>query len=175
MTNPLSKIGIIGMPFVYSMGGWSIMRHKKPVVVVVDEEPSYLQVWKKVFYSFPCEYLFVSNFDEASILLGLQKVDVLISEVVMSNGTGYELAKKACQENPSVSAVLTTTHDCDLTRFNLNHPHFHILYKPYQSIENVMHFIGDILHRKDPREDTTLDEDSWSENDAYPAVMEWKL
>lgn len=143
-------------------------------VLIVDEDTTFLKVWEKVFRTMKGFNYCLTNDPQMALTLAKEhQVDLLISEVVMVNGNGFNLAEEIHNINPQADIVLTTTYNCDLKRFNLNDPHFHILYKPYQSIEDVMHFIADILEHKDPRE--AQDEDSWSENDEFPAVMEWKL
>lgn len=143
-------------------------------VIIVDEDTTFLKVWEKVFKTLRCCNYFLTN--DPNMVLTLAKehqVDILISEVVMTNGNGFSLADEIHKINPKADVILSTTYNCDLSRFNLHNPHFHILYKPYRKIEDVIKFISNIIQHQDPRKD--IDEDSWSENEEYPAVMEWKL
>jgi two-component SAPR family response regulator len=145
-------------------------------VVIVDDDSTLLKVWEKVFQMMPeCNYCITNDPKMAEMLAREHKVDLLISEIVMEHGNGFDLAKEIHGTNPEADILLTTTYNCDLKRFNLEDPHFHILYKPYQQMEDVIKFVFDIVHKKDPRRDATIDEDSWSENESYPTVMEWKL
>lgn len=150
------------------------MKEKKPTILVVDEDPMYLKVWEKVFRIVgDINYSLTNDPLAAEALIKERKIDFLISEVIMEHKTGYHLAELARAKNTNAKIVLTTTYDCKLARFNLKKPEFAVLYKPYQSIEDVIHFISDLLNKADPRKD--LDEESWSENIDYPQVIEWKL
>lgn len=148
--------------------------NSKPKVVIVDEDTTFLKMWEKVFRLMNCCNYCITNDPQLARMIAKQgPVDLLISEVVMEKESGFKLAEEAHKINSKANIVLTTTYNCDLSRFNLKNPHFHILYKPYHSIEDVIKFVHDIMDHKDPRKD--VDEDSWSENELYPAVMEWKL
>ena len=143
-------------------------------VLIVDGDPIQLKVWEKVFRSLNCcDYCLTNDIDMASKLVRENAIDMLISEVIMEKGNGFDLAEETHKLNPMANIILTTTYNCDLRRFNLGNPRFHILYKPYQSIEDVIKFVASIFHHTDPR--TDMDEDSWSENEEFPSIMEWKL
>ncbi|OGQ48564.1 MAG: hypothetical protein A3I09_03025 [Deltaproteobacteria bacterium RIFCSPLOWO2_02_FULL_47_10] len=143
-------------------------------VVIVDEDTTFLKMWEKIFRLMNfCHYCLTNDPEMAKILAKENKIDLLISEVVMEKGSGFKLAEEIHKSNPHANIILTTTYNCDLQRFNLNHPRFHILYKPYHKIDEVIKFVANVINRKDPR--TTAEEDSWSENETFPEVMEWKL
>ena len=149
-------------------------KNNKLKVVIVDENPTYLKVWEKVFRGMDnCSYCLTNDSNNTYKIAKDEKIDLLISEVVMDDIDGFRLAEMVHKKNPKARIILTTTYDCNLKRFNLDNPHFHILHKPYHKIEDVIHFVMNILDRKDPR--IEADEDSWSENEEFPAVMEWKL
>jgi DNA-binding NtrC family response regulator len=148
--------------------------NSKPKVVIVDEDTTFLKMWEKVFRLMNCCNYCITNDPQLARMIAKQgPVDLLISEVVMEKESGFKLAEEVHKTNPTANIVLTTTYNCDLSRFNLKNPHFHILYKPYHSIEDVITFVHDIMEHKDPRKD--VDEESWSENEVFPSVMEWKL
>jgi len=143
-------------------------------IIVVDGDPTFLKMWEKVFGILDrCRLYLTSDPEAAREIAKKHPIDLLISEIIMEKGNGFQLAEEIHKTNPKAQIILTTAYNCDLRRFELNKPQFHILYKPYQKMEDVIKFVEDILIHKDPREDT--DEDSWSENEDYPAVMEWKL
>lgn len=150
--------------------------NSKRRVVIVDEDPTYLKMWEKVFRLMNCYNFCLTNDPKVAEAIAKEApVDLLISEAVMSGENGFELAEHVRKANKKAEVILTTVYDCDLKRFNLKDPKFHILHKPYQKIEDVIHFLADIMQDKDPCKDKTIDEDSWSENEEYPNVMEWKL
>ncbi|PIR17357.1 MAG: hypothetical protein COV46_05000, partial [Deltaproteobacteria bacterium CG11_big_fil_rev_8_21_14_0_20_49_13] len=115
-------------------------------VIIVDEDTTFLKVWKKVFRTMKNFNYYLTNDPQMALTLAKEhQVDLLISEVVMMSGNGFSLSEEIHNINPKADIILTTTYNCDFKRFNLNDPHFHILYKPYRSIGDVMHFITDIL------------------------------
>lgn len=151
-----------------------ILEKEKNRVVIVDEDPTILKMWEKAFRLMDCcRYCLTNDPKMAEKFAEDGDIDLLISEVVMNEGNGFELAEKIHKKNKNANIILTTTYNCDLKRFNLNNPRFHILYKPYGNIEDVMTFVKNVIKHEKPG--TDLDEDSWSENDSYPQVMEWKL
>lgn len=143
-------------------------------VVVLDEDPTYLRVWEKIFRGIPgCRYNLTSNPLAAENIIKTGKVDLVISEIVLPTLDGYTIAELTHSLYPEAEVLLTTSYDCDLTRFNLKNPRFSILYKPYNNIEDIQRFINHLLNHEDVFSDVS--EDSYSENDAFPDVMEWKL
>jgi DNA-binding NtrC family response regulator len=150
--------------------------HKKLHVLIVDDNPIFLKIWEKVFRLIGnCDYRLTNDPDAVKAIAREGKIDLLISGVVMEKENGFKLAEVVHKNNPKADIILSTTYNCDLKRFNLNDPKFHILYKPYRKIDDVIQFVTDIINKEDPRDDKSIDEDSWSENEAYPSVMEWKL
>jgi DNA-binding NtrC family response regulator len=148
--------------------------NKKLRVVIVDEDPTFLRVWEKVFRMMDdCNFCLTNDPNMVKALAKEHRIDMLVSEVVMEHGNGFDIAELVHKQNPKAEILLTTTYNCDLKRFNLHNPKFHLLYKPYRNIEDVITFVADILKHKDPRKDQ--DEDSYSENESFPTVMEWKL
>jgi DNA-binding NtrC family response regulator len=143
-------------------------------VVIVDTEPTFLKMWERVFKTMDdCAYCITNDESVAMTLVHEGRVDLLISEAVMEKMSGFDLANELHRVNQAADIIITTAYTCDLSRFNLEDPKFHILYKPYRSMNDVIKFVSDILQHKDPRHD--MDEDSWSENETFPAIMEWKL
>jgi len=143
-------------------------------IVVLDEDPTYLRMWEKIFHRIEgCNYHLTSEPKAAEKIIESENVDLVISEVVLPTSDGYTIAEKAHQANPKTEVVLTTAYDCDLSRFNLKNPHFSILYKPYNNIQDIQRFIDHLMHHEDVFSD--ISEDSFSENEDFPSVMEWKL
>lgn len=154
--------------------GYAVEPQKIPRVLVVDDDPLYLRVWEKIFRGMlDCHYCLTNDPRTAIAILKSQPVDLVISDIVMPNDNGYDIAALAAAKQPTARVVLTTGYDCNLSRFALHDPHFHILYKPYRNIGDIQRFIQHLLMREDLFAD--LSEDSVSENETYPHVMEWKL
>lgn len=147
---------------------------EKPRVVVIDDDPVYLRVWEKIFRGIvDCHYCLTNDPQTVLAVLHATPVQLVVSDIVMGEHNGYEIAREMSTTHPDVQIVLTTGYDCNLHRFNLIDPQFHILYKPYQNITNIQRFIHHLLHHEDVFEESL--EDSFSENEHYPHVTEWYL
>ncbi len=158
---------------MYEEDGMANRNEHKMTFVIVDDDPTYLKVWEKVMIGLTdCQYMLTNDPQTAISLLKKNNVDVLISDIVMPKVSGYELVRVAHQHRPSTKVVLTTGYDCDLSHFDLKDTRFHVLYKPYKNISDIMKFVKHLIN-KGSLDD--LDEDSFSENTYYPSVMEWKL
>lgn len=143
-------------------------------VLIVDSDPTYLRLWEKIFEGIEgCKFSITNDPDAAINLIKTRKIDLVISEIVMSKKDGYLIANIANKYQPQTEILLTTGYDCDLTRFNLENPKFHLLHKPYHKIEEIQKFVKHLLNHENVYDDAS--EDSFSENDVYPSVMEWKL
>lgn len=149
---------------------------KKPSnrVLVVEDEPSFLSLWKRILDDLGVtNYTLCQNAVEAKKMIETESYELIISDVIMPKISGYDLAKTAIIHNPHCNVVLTTAYSANLSRFDLSDCRFHLLYKPYTDITAIKRFITYLLEN-----DLTFDEmseDSFSENEYYPQVIEWKL
>ena len=147
---------------------------KNYYVVVADDDPLYRRIWEKILEQMPrCVYTICRSAAEAELALNQDMATLLVSDIVMPDKTGFDLATEASKKYPWLQVVLTTGYDATLSPFDLKDPKFQILYKPYRSIEDIVKWLKHILAQEDPTQDVS--EDSFSENDDFPSVMEWKL
>ncbi len=143
-------------------------------IVVADDDPLYRRVWERILSGLPnCQYTVCKNAAEAEAALDKEMATLLVCDVVMPGKNGFDLATEASKKYPWLQVVLTTGYEAKLSHFDLKEPHFHILYKPYRSTEDITKWLRHLLAQEDPTLDVS--EDSFSENDDFPAVMEWKL
>lgn len=143
-------------------------------IVVADDDPLYRRIWERILSELPnCAYTVCKDALEAEAALEQDMATLLVCDVVMPGKSGIALATQASKKYPWLQVVLTTGYEAKLSHFNLNEPHFHILYKPYRSAEDIMKWLRRLLAQEDPTLDVS--EDSFSENDDFPSVMEWKL
>lgn len=148
--------------------------NRKPRILVLDDDPLYLRVWEKIFRGMPDINVCLTNdpkIIEAAI--NAEPVDLVISDIVMNGGSGYDVARFVDLNQPTTQIVLTTGYDCNLSNFDLRDPKFHLLYKPYKNVLNIQRFVIQLLQRADVYSKNP--EDSYSENDEYPNVTEWRL
>lgn len=142
-------------------------------VIIVDDDPIYLQVWEKILRGIEhCTYCLTNDVESVAALL-TRPVDLVISDIVMSETSGYDIAKLVQEKQPQAEIVLTTGYDCNLEKFNLGNPRFHILYKPYHKIADIQRLIGHLINKENPFQEVS--EDSFSENEHAPTVTEWRL
>ena len=143
-------------------------------VIVVEDDPIFLSFWKRFLENLGItDYELISNPYEAKARLERIDCNLLISDVNMQGINGYELAKIAIEKNPTCSVILTTAYGVNLSRFDLENTPFHLLHKPYTDLGELAKFIKHLLAGDTSFDD--ISEDSWSENEDYPQITEWKL
>lgn len=143
-------------------------------VFVVEDEPSLLTFWGRLLSDMGIKnYQLFSNPAEALRALKELSASLLICDVILPRMNGYELAKRARKINGDIPIILTTAYTTDLSRFDLAGMDFHLLHKPYTDIAELKKLVCHILKGEDGFED--MSEDSFSENEDYPAVTEWKI
>ena len=147
---------------------------KSKKVLVVEDDPSYSKLWGRLLKTLGLKkYWICPTIEEARVHLQHSKPDFVVSDVILPDGNGYQIAEEVRRENPKVCVLLTTGYKTDLTRFDLKNPSFHLLYKPYQNLEQLKTFLLRLLAGEDPSQDA--DETSFSENEDYPEITEWTL
>jgi CheY-like chemotaxis protein len=133
-----------------------------------------LALWDRLLMKLGiCQRVLITNSLQAKNLLERSRFDLLISDVVMPSMSGYELARFAKTMNPDMEVVLTTAYNTDLSRFDLEGLKLHLVHKPYLDLEGLANMIGHLIDNENVFEDA--DDDSWSDNEDYPEVTEWKL
>lgn len=143
-------------------------------VIVVEDDPTLLCFWRRMLKDLGVtDAVFFSDPKEALVLIEEVPCKVLISDIVMPDINGYELARLAIRRSPLCSVILTTAYSADLSRFDLANCRFHLLHKPYTDIVEVRKFVRHVLEGDSSFND--ISEDSFSENEDYPDVTEWKL
>ncbi|MBI4238521.1 MAG: response regulator [Deltaproteobacteria bacterium] len=149
--------------------------HRPPRVVIIDDDPIYLRVWEKVFRGIvECNYCLTNDFETVEAVLASEPVDLVISDIVMNDRNGYEIAKLVYQYQPNAQLLLTTGYDCNVKHFDICSPKFHLLYKPYHNITDIQRLISHLL-KNDDNFFQDLSEDSCSEKEDAPNVTEWRL
>lgn len=119
------------------------------------------------------ERVLITNAQQAMNLLERSNFDVLISDIIMPHLNGYELARRAREINEDIEIALTTAYSTDLSRFDLAGLRLHLIHKPYLDLEGLTAMISHLIHGEDVFDDA--DEDSFSDNEDFPEVTEWKL
>lgn len=147
---------------------------KKCRIVILDNDPICLKIWEKILGRIKnCHYFLTNDPAVAKKMIETEEVDLVISEIVLPKLCGYLIAEITKKFHPKADVILTTTYDCNLSRFDLKDPHFHILHKPYNNIDDIQKFIYRLLNHEDVFSDAS--KDSFSKNSVFPQVVEWKL
>lgn len=145
-----------------------------PSVIVVEDDPTLASFWLRLFGEMEIHDMkIVSDPISAMRLLDKGTFTMMISDVVLPHVNGYELAKYACRKQPDIKVVLTTGYSTDLSRFNLTGCRFHLIHKPYNNISEIKKLIQHLIKGENVFEDAS--EDSFSENEDYPQITEWKI
>ncbi len=143
-------------------------------VIVVEDDNTYLQFWKRFLEKLGItDYTLISNPYKARDLLMRGGCKLLISDVNMQDINGYDLAKTAIEGRSGCQVILTTAYAANLSRFDLGSFPFHLLYKPFQNLEELAKLVKHLVGGDSSMDD--ISEDSFSENEEFPMVTEWKL
>ncbi|MDP2599754.1 MAG: response regulator [Deltaproteobacteria bacterium] len=147
---------------------------KAKSVVVVEDDPTYLHLWGRLIRDAGIQKCATfSNPVDALKFMQKNRVDLLISDILMKEMNGYELATAAKKSNPKIEILLTTGYETDLSRYDLKGLRCHLLHKPYHNLGDVCLLLQTLLKGKNVFEE--MDEDSFSENIDNPDVTEWTL
>lgn len=143
-------------------------------VLVVEDDPTMLAFWDRLLMKMGVtQRVLLTSAVQAKNLLDRSDFDLLISDIIMPHINGYELARHAREQKGDIDIVLTTAYNTDLSRFDLKGLRLHLIHKPYIDLGGLSTMLNHLLHGESVFEDA--DEDSWSDNEDYPEVTEWKL
>lgn len=149
-------------------------RKQSKRILLVEDDATYRHLWKRLIEDMGFRnYRTAATAEEAATILSRKKIDLLISDVVLPGMNGYELAKIARRQNPSMPILLNTGYGTDLSRFDLVGLQLHLLHKPFHSLKDVCTLLQRLLVGEDVFEG--MDEDSFSENIDHPQITEWTL
>jgi DNA-binding NtrC family response regulator len=143
-------------------------------VIVVEDDNTYLSFWKRFLDEMGItNYTLISNPYKARELLIKAGCRLLISDINMPDVNGYELTKVAHEHSPNCEIILTTAYSPNLSRFDFGACPFHLLHKPFSNLEELTKLIKHLVGGDSSMDD--ISEDSFSENEEFPQVTEWKL
>lgn len=143
-------------------------------IIVVEDDETFLQFWRRFFSAMGCEDVdFFQDPFAAEKALQHHACQLLISDIILPDMSGYELAKTARKIHPKIEVLLTTAYGARLSRFPMKEPRFHLLHKPYSDLVELKRLISHLMNGEDVFSDAS--EDTFSDNEDYPEVTEWKL
>lgn len=127
-----------------------------PSIVVVDDNEILLHAWEKILGQEGFSVFTTTNPATALDYLANEGADLLISDIVMPRTDGFDLVQQveALPHKPKI--ILTTGYVCDFTRLKLevDDEDVHVLLKPYNNIQELVHFVYRVLE-----DDPTLQDD----------------
>lgn len=143
-------------------------------ILIVEDDPSHLALWKRILTELNLgQFQITDSALEAEKILKRERIDFLISDIMMPKMNGYDLAKKAREKNHQIEILLTTAYGANLSRFNIGALKCHLLHKPYRNINSVVRLVQHLLTGNNPS--CEADENSFKDNCDHPEVTEWTL
>ena len=104
-------------------------------ILVVDDEPALRELARQILSHFGYIVVTASSGDAALEILASQTIDLMLSDVIMPNMDGYQLARKVSKLYPSVKIQLASGFSDNRHTESDLHLRQHMLHKPYSSKE----------------------------------------
>ncbi len=109
-------------------------------ILVVDDEPALRELARQILLDAGYKVLTAGDGKEALDIIPTQSIDLILSDVIMPNMDGYQMAQKVLECYPTIKIQLTSGFSGDrhsiLTDSTLKD---NMLYKPYDSHELLTH------------------------------------
>jgi len=125
---------------------YSIRQGDGETILVVDDEPALRELAQEILSMAGYHVLTASDGDNAIEILSVNAVDVVLSDVIMPNMDGYQLAKLIQDNYPTIKIQLASGFSDNRHLSSLDtHLHKMLLHKPYSSAE-LLNRIATLLH-----------------------------
>jgi PAS domain S-box-containing protein len=101
-------------------------------LLVVDDEPALVELAKEILTTQGYRVLTANDGKQALLMLEKEKVDLIISDIIMPNMDGYQLAAQVQQDYPHIKIQMVSGFS-DSRHSNMadNDLYQHMMYKPY--------------------------------------------
>lgn len=104
------------------------------IILVVDDEPALAELTSHILTQQGYSVFIASSGKEALLILEKEKINVLVSDVIMSEMDGYELASIVQEKYPNIKIQLVSGFNDDRQSGHINTSlHENLLHKPYNS------------------------------------------
>jgi CheY-like chemotaxis protein len=116
------------------------------VIVLVEDEPAVAEVVRRMLQSvgYTVHVALAAN-DALRMLAGLGKVDLLITDVVMPEMNGHELARTVARDYPGLKVLYASGYAEDiLSQRGVDERRLHFLAKPF-SVHGLLEKVQDVL------------------------------
>ena len=116
-------------------------------ILIVDDEPTLREITQEILSMAGYEVLIADTGDAALNILANETVDLLLSDIIMPQMSGYELAKIVSEKYPTIKIQLASGYSSEqaLQQEPLQSP---ILRKPFRSAE-LLNTVAALLKAKD--------------------------
>jgi DNA-binding NtrC family response regulator len=93
-------------------------------ILIVDDEPAMLSLYSRIFSGQDYNIALANSFAAAAVLVKAGRYDLLITDLMLGDGLGTDLALLFAKESPGAKAILVTgslleTEDRDLSMFSV--------------------------------------------------------
>lgn len=147
------------------------MNDSKINILVVEDDPTYLSFWERFLDHMGFSATCASTLAQMREKSADKKYNLIICDIVLPDGNGYELLKSRPEALKELPILFTTAFDVELSRFKLTEGNFHVLHKPFIDLNQLSRLVDHMATGKDIFSDA--EEDSFSSNDDLPDVTEW--
>jgi len=107
----------------------------KETILVVDDEPALLKLTAKILQAQGYKIFTADNGKNALDILSNEKIDLMLSDVIMPEMDGYELAKIVIEKYPDIKIQMASGFSDDRHQNMIDDSlHKNLLHKPYHSI-----------------------------------------
>ena len=118
---------------------------KKPKILVVDDEKPLIALLTKILTDEGYQVVSAENGKQALSILKEQVVNLLLTDIIMPQMNGYQLAEQVQQLFPQVEIIFTSGYQDDLTEFQTDKIlALPLIEKPYNT-EKLLHTIKQSL------------------------------
>ena len=122
---------------------------EKISVLIVDDEPVYFVVTKGTLRAFDCRFFESENVSSAKQILVNEKIDILITDFKLPDGTGRDLILFCKEAGLDVSILLVTAHPySDLADFSEEMDVVAFITKPFSIRQLRYSFVAAIKHHE---------------------------
>jgi len=102
-------------------------------ILVVDDEPALRKLAKEILQSQNYQVLCAEDGEEALKILTTKNIDLMVTDVIMPNMDGFQLASLVKQQFPEIKILIVSGFNEQYEDENSNDALYHQLDKPYNS------------------------------------------
>jgi len=114
------------------------MASKKPKILVVDDDKSICNLMRSVLEMEGYEHRIAMSGEEARRLIGLDRYDILISDIYLGDDSGLNLLAHMKQSNPIAEVIIMTAHGSVETAVNaVRNGAFDYVSKPF-AVDDIL-------------------------------------